>query len=77
MVLIAAVLLAGAPAPAALVQLEGMRLPEPRVRGSADVPYDRPADGDTPIVSLTTPDGTVLRGPRVAELAALVRALRA
>lgn len=61
MVLIAAVLLAGAPAPAALVQLEGMRLPEPRVRGSADVPYDRPADGDTPIVSLTTPDGTVLR----------------
>lgn len=59
--LIAAVLMAAAPARGALVQLEGMRLPEPRVRGTADVPYERPADGDTPIVSLTTPDGTVLR----------------
>ncbi|MFM7229630.1 MAG: aspartyl protease family protein [Cyanobacteriota bacterium] len=60
-VLIAALLLAAVPARAALVQLEGMRLPEPRVRGAANVPYDRPADGDTPIVSLTTPDGAVLR----------------
>ena len=59
--LITALLLAGAPARAALVQLEGLRLPEPRLRGAADVPYERPADGDTPIVTLTASDGTVLR----------------
>ena len=59
--LITALLLAGTSARAALVQLDGMRLPEPRLRGAADVPYDRPADGDTPIVRLTARDGTVLR----------------
>ena len=59
--LITALVLAGTSARAALVQLDGMRLPEPRVRGAADVPYERPADGDTPIVSLTARDGTVLR----------------
>lgn len=59
--LITALLLAGASARAALVQLEGMQLPHPLVRGATEVSYERPADGDTPIVGLTTPDGTVVR----------------
>lgn len=59
--LITALLLAGASARAALVQLEGIQLPEPLVRGSTDVSYERPSDGDTPIVRLTTPDGTEVK----------------
>lgn len=46
---------------AALVQLQGEEPKSPRFQGAADVPYQIPGDGLTPIVQLRTASGEQLR----------------